>query len=484
MSHQNFSKTKDRILKVGEWLNSILANPRTRKIIYILFIIQAVYIAMSMKIGIPPDELTHIRFIEYYRDHSLSPFITEQSSGFAIGDVTREVSYLYHYLMSLLLRVLPFSMLNEYIILRFVGIGLSLLTLITSVKTMKLLKLPPSIITLGLLITANFSEFLLMSSSINNDNAVWLLTALGFYFSVQLWQQREKAIRPFLYLALVISFGAIVKKTFLPKALVFSIFELGFIWWHRQHLATMLKKLSAKDYLLIVLILFGIGLTFERVGVNVIKYRHVDVICDQIHEVKQCLEFGVYRRNYNLPSGHNLGAIPLFFFVPAWLFYTFGSIFGTQSWVGTFRPPFTINIFLVFIFFVFLIASFIKRKEFGKNSIPIQVLWIMSIGYIVINLVFNYLLYEKRGRYGLALQGRYIFPILPTFVILGIGYFNELIKKSKVTKVILSMLFIATLFGYSSLSGVISSHNIIEKPFQPIMIFDRENAISKFEPSI
>ena len=131
MSHQNFSKTKDRILKVGEWFNSILANPRTRKIIYILFIIQAVYIAMSMKIGIPPDELTHIRFIEYYRDHSLSPFITEQHSGFAIGDVTREVSYLYHYLMSLLLRVLPFSMLNEYIILRFVGIGLSLLTLIT-----------------------------------------------------------------------------------------------------------------------------------------------------------------------------------------------------------------------------------------------------------------------------------------------------------------------------------------------------------------
>ncbi|MBP7835102.1 hypothetical protein KA025_03390, partial [Candidatus Saccharibacteria bacterium] len=62
--------------------------------------IQAVVVALSVRVGYPPDELYHIRFIEYLANNGPSPFTGAQKNAFYLGDISRIPEYLYQYIMS------------------------------------------------------------------------------------------------------------------------------------------------------------------------------------------------------------------------------------------------------------------------------------------------------------------------------------------------------------------------------------------------
>ena len=102
-------KTDSRTRKLLKFFES----RKCTKIILIIFVVQAVYVALSFKFGVPPDERTHLGFIKFYAGNSLDPFINAQNSNFYVGEVTRDPSYMYHYLMRLVYLIRPFGIVAK-----------------------------------------------------------------------------------------------------------------------------------------------------------------------------------------------------------------------------------------------------------------------------------------------------------------------------------------------------------------------------------
>src|SRR5262245_11585955 len=110
------SKTNTLFRQLARFVNTPLA----RRLVLGLFVAQALVLVFVVRVGTPPDENNHIRFIEFYANHSLSPIFTDQiqTPTSTLGDKTREVDYLYHYTMSMVYRVSPLPTDGTYTLIR------------------------------------------------------------------------------------------------------------------------------------------------------------------------------------------------------------------------------------------------------------------------------------------------------------------------------------------------------------------------------
>src|SRR5580765_1995288 len=111
-------------------MQKILAILSSQKFFYFVlgfFVFEAAWLAFSGQYPMAFDESFHFGIIQVY-SHHLSPFITSQpSESFAWGAITRDPSYLYHFLMSFPLRFVAFFFKSGYVqvlILRAINIAM------------------------------------------------------------------------------------------------------------------------------------------------------------------------------------------------------------------------------------------------------------------------------------------------------------------------------------------------------------------------
>ena len=465
-------------------LSAWAGTKQARQIVYGLFIAQVIYLIFAMRIGVPPDELTHIRFIEYYKEHSLSPFIEGQESSFFLGDITREVSYLYHYVSSLIMRLLPLGSLAGYVVLRFVSLALAFGTLVMSAKLGRLLKIPEHIITIGLFVITNASEFLLMSAAINNDQVVWLAAASGLYLLVKAWQE-GMSLRILLLLASIVLLTSVAKKTFLPVGAVLALIAAVLAWRARANMLTELRKIRWPEIVLLIVMLVSLGLFVERIGNNIVRYGSIDVRCDAIHSTEQCLQYGVFRRNYRLDREGPPPVLAFRQFAPSWWHRTLERVFGPQAWTGT-TPP---AIWFTKIIHGLVILSLVGAATVARKKQPIDrqriFVFLLGLAYIIFNMLFNYQLYQRWGTFSLALQGRYIFPVIVPLVLVA-AYFISLLAK-KLNPIIsrsLVLILLVLVLTQSGLRQILRTDEFVRYPLAPQILFDTDNAIAPYEPGI
>jgi len=476
-------KISSKLRAFGLLLNRIFSSKYFTYAIIIIFVLQAIYILFSVKIGVPPDELTHIRFIEFYaKQENLSPIISSQTDSFALGDVTREVSYLYHYLMSLVLRITELAGLSAYVFLRFAGLAMTVATLFFVIRTAKLLEVPNKVIATSLLVVTNMAQFLLMSIAINNDNAIWLLTAASIFVLVKLWQSKTGQLRYLLWLVVLLVFGVIIKKTFMPLALIFTLTATYYLWQNRNKFKDLFASFKFIEIVMSLIIIVGIGLVGERVGINLIKYNKIDAVCDQIHSVENCKNYGVYRRNFELyeTAGTRTREINILQFKLAWAQKTVARSFGVQAWPGEIETPVVFNLSVIALLTLALVYGL---KNWRSDTATLLILAV-SLYYIVFNMLVNYSLYKRWGVFDLALQGRYIFPILVPLVIFSTYILWRGLGAQGLTRLRmpLAIVVISSVIFVSGLQLFVSDTRFISNPIKPVIIFNSSNAISKYEP--
>ena len=143
-------------------VSAFMGKPLARWLVLGLFVVQTVLLVCIVHIGTPPDEQNNIDFIQYYAQHSLSPVLTHQAPTYSLGDKTREVDYLYHYGMSLVVRVLPFSDNTEYKVIRLLSIVCAVLSLLALAAVLKRVGVSAATITTALLIITNLPMVLMV----------------------------------------------------------------------------------------------------------------------------------------------------------------------------------------------------------------------------------------------------------------------------------------------------------------------------------
>jgi|GEM_PF-1056307 len=428
--------------KIQSWLansfvilDKLFSSKLFRRLIIGLFVLQASYFAVTIKFGIPPDEGWHIGIIEYYKHHSLDPFITDQTSGFVLGDITRFSGYLYHYLMSLVARPLGFMGDYAYFVLRLINVVIAAASVYVLGKVGDEIKLPTKLTNFGLFILTNSMMFIFMAGAITYDNIQVFVASLCFLYLVRLLGKVNYLNTLSLVLWLLV--GLMIKKSFFPLAFLIGFAALVCVSMYIAKTKPNLKQMLAKEFaqskkmfiVLGILTLIFSGLFVERHVVNYAIYRSVDVICDRVHSKKNCTEYPIYKRNTALANEaeKTTTKIRKTVFAKAWLIEMRNSIYRVSAHKVMFLSSYFTA--AVIIFYIGCGLAYIRAFDFVKKESKLIIITSVAVAYGLVLMWVNYNTYNKYGVFGLALQGRYVFPVLGILLISSGYYLHKAIPE-------------------------------------------------------
>ncbi len=426
---------------------------QARLLVLALFTIEAVTLACITHIGIPPDETTHKLFIEYYANHSLSPFLHHQTPTYNLGDKTREVDYIYHYTMSLVYRLLPLAAGGKYIVIRLFSVVAGLGSFLLLARILKRLGISAGVITFSLLVLANVPMVLMMSSAINNDVFVWLGMLLGIWLLIRLWQKPTATDLVWLF-ALSLA-GGLVKRTFLPLGCVFILLAIILALKRRSAITRGLWPMRWQFIAACCVLLVFSGLFLERVGGNVLLYHAVTPTCEQVDGVAACKVFWANIRAQTFPPALPVSPTYLPVFSVRWLFESLQNVLDiqTQFWLHQVQPTIWMSRLLssIFIAGVGYGIFYDWRGRGAQDKRHIYRLFVVCVclGFIGVHLFINFQSYQEHKVFGLALNGRYIIPSLLPLVGLSAFYWSKLLASHQRLLVSLALATIL-LMGFGS----------------------------------
>jgi len=197
-------------------------------------------------------------------------------------------------------------------------------------------------------------------------------------------------------------------------------------------------------------------LNLKLYGVNILTYGSLTPSCLVMLTYEQCLENGVFYRNiYKIPrvfEGNILDAAKLVLqgkrtdpisYIPFWIIQMSKKIFGIMGDKSLYMKYEFLPFYFVY-FFIGIYQVFKNRKRLRTED---KVLVGISVFYALVLLYYhNYKTYITHDWRDLALQGRYIFPVLAPMYIVFSRYFLK-IKNKKVLKILTVLLIIIFLLG-------------------------------------
>lgn len=402
------------------------------------FVFQETYFALNIKLGVSPDEIHHYTLSSlYYQTQSISLIDTVSTYQFGAVSTT---PYLYYLIMGKSLNLNVFH-LQPLIFLRIFNIILSLISLYFFYQLIKLITKDKIIQICSLIIQTNLLMYVFLSSMVSYDNLINLMSIISTFLLLKFIDKFKRIY--LLLIILVTLLGTLTKFTYFP--LVFIQTLILFIYFkkyiNRQFLS---KKLSPKEWMVIFPIIFLTIINFNFYLNNYINYKQLDPSPEKVisQELLQKYNLQFQRNQEAQKTMKDRPLINLNTFFKKYFYQTEGTIFGILGHINQIKynndlKPYNLLIVISLTLFLVKIKSILKNKN-------IVVLIIISVLYIMIVFVNNYYQYLTYRIFGLALQGRYNFPILPNLIIIFIySLLSPFNKKIKILiTILISILFI------------------------------------------
>jgi hypothetical protein len=395
-------------------------------LLFTSFIFFSGYVALRLKPGIAPDEVGHFEFSKLFSYTLGIPKDTETTN--ALGWQIAFNPFLYYWINGRLIGLLKFisSMITDnqlLIILRFSSVLYSFLNLVVFYKILVELIHNEYFRLFSLFLFSQTLMYVFLSGSVSYDNLTNLFCSLGILFFVR-FLKNIKPIKNSFLLAISLTLASLTKYTVVPLILFVLI-----LW----AFTVIRKKVNFKGNERISwgLILVAVILVFANIylyGHNLIKFRGLTPACTDVLTLKQCDVNPFTVRSKELSLEHKMSISesvakgypnPLEYVVYSWIpnmLYRIHGILGQESY---FPSHIIIVIYLLYVWYLLLAVRYIHRLPF-----VFSLLALVLIGYSFVLLVMNY---ESELSYGfkqIAMQGRYIFPVISIFYAL-IGYTLE-----------------------------------------------------------
>lgn len=446
-----------------------------------LFVIESSWIAFSAIYPMVFDENTHFGIIQLYAHH-LSPIWTQQPANASwAGALTRDPSYLYHYLMSFpyrLIAALTSDQMVQVIFLRFINIGLFLSGLVLFRKLLLKTKVSPAIIHTAILFFILTPVVPLLAGQINYDNLLIPLVALTLLLASdvnsQLQTKRQLPYGKVLVLSAVCLFSSLVQYMYLP--IMTGVFLwLGWqtftLWRHDRsrvfnHTGAGWTATNWRNRLAIGLpVLIALGLFVQMYGVNVIKYHDLTPACDQVLSRTECAGYAPWLRNQEVLAKHlNPNTNPVLY-GGSWLYRMFVASFFTSSGGGqsgtmylSVNPMPVIFLSALAVFVIGGCLLILYRQKVFRGYEHMGLILFVTLFYTATLWLHNY---QDFMRYGekIAIQGRYFFPVAIPFMIILALAFRQLLGHRAHLKVALSAAaFVLCLQGGGALTYILNSN--------------------------
>lgn len=416
--------------RLGSKLTAILASRWFYRGVIIFFVIEALWIALSAGYPMAFDEEFHFGVIKLYAENWLPFLPPDAGSSGEFGAITRDSSFLFHWLMSFPYRLITLftdSHVATVIILRILNVGMFTAGLVLFYRFMRRVGTSAAFSNTALALVALIPVVPLFAGQINYDNLMMLFVAWTCLLVLELYngfRRREFDVRLAALLLAVCVFGSLVKYAFLPIAVVVVLF-VGVSAWRSFRTSDAWRKALQRSYKTLstgfkvgitALLLIGGILAFERYGGNTLKYGSPLSGCDRVMTVEQCMNFGPWGRDYQYAQTKgNVNANPLRY-TQTWLKGMHKRLFfminGKHHHVYQNYPPPPIiaNTATTLAIGGFIALLWYGRRVMRENPVLAFVV-IMSVAYSAALWAKTYSDYLATG-IPVAINGRYLIPIL------------------------------------------------------------------------
>lgn len=459
--------------------------------VMVVFLLQAVWIALSGRYPMAFDEDFHLGIIRLYAHH-ISPFWNTHPVGSeAYGAIARDPSYLYQYLMSFpyrLISAITTSQAAQVIFLRFISIGMFAASLPLYRRLLLKSGASRAIVHLCLAIFVLVPIVPLLAAQINYDTLLMPLAALTLLLSVSFVEEleRHKRINVKVLLLLVITglLTSLVKYAFLPILLVAFVYVVVAArrtypsakkFWLGIGTGLTLMTRRTRVVLLLLVVLSAV-LFMQRYGVNIVRYRTPVPDCGAVLTVKQCSSYPPWNRDYSLAqtkADRDTTRSPLTFsadwFYGMWM-RSFFAVDGPGTRFQTHGPLVLPGIgAIVFGSAAAIMTAVSLRRTFRRYDGQILGLFVAVVAvYIVLLWADEYHSFLQTGQ-AVAINGRYLLPVLPLFLtMLALGTNVFLKSRENLKLVFASAVIVCVVWGGGAMTYILRSNNAWYWPNQTV----------------
>jgi hypothetical protein len=448
--------------RITKKLHSLFGSNRFFWLIFGIFIFEASWIALSAIYPQAFDENFHFGLIKTY-SHYWFPYLSKQPVGGDVyGAVARDPSFLYHYLMGFIYRLVNLfvhGQVGQVIIFRFIDIGLFASSLPIFKKVLNRVGLSNQLANIILFLFILIPVVPQLAGQVNYDDLLMPLVAISALLSFNVIDQvkaKKLEVRSIVWLFLVCLIAILVKIEFAPIFLGIISYLIYLVYKnYKQSRSKFMQQLGSGwnkqsmvwRVFVIVLFLFLGSMFIQRDAVNVIEYHSVDPGCSQILTVQQCNSYSVWnadngRHQLIVDSKTKTSFMGPVHYLGSWAYWMWYRLFFAVNGPNNFTnyPPLPLPIaasIIIFVYFVYSILRY-RRSILKHNSYLVFLGWICLL-YVAILIYQGYSAYRYTDTLEL-MNGRYLLPILIFIGAIAGSAFSLSLKSSVAKKLIVAVL--------------------------------------------
>ena len=437
----------------------------TLGLLLVVFTLYSVFLALNLRSGSVPDEGYRFGVSQAFAETWGIP--AEIPLTHTTGEEAHRNPFMGYWIFGRALNVI--NLINpvstdwqELVALRIVNVIFALGAVIVTYLISKEIIQNKWLQLLPVFMLTNTLMFVFLSGGVSYDNPTNFFSALGIYFFIRALKNKEFVLNSLAWIT-SIAFGALIKHTVLPLAAAMFVIWLIFAIKHRKEIPWTKPDKKVLFYGLLLLLLVVLGLNVYLYGVNLIKFQSLRPSCFDTFSTEICdaSVFVIRARELGLPQKLTLVEAfkqgfpdPIRFVFDIWIREMLKRVFGIMGGVDNYFPI-NVTYFHIALYWIALLGFRYLKK------IPNLVKGLFFI-FAFYALVLIYTNYNSELAYGfykyVALQGRYIFPVigiafvLSTFVIEQVK--NKFLKYSTLAALVI-------LFFYSGPIRFILYHDTI-----------------------
>lgn len=378
---------------------------------------------------VPPDEHHHLDVVQIYQSTPglQIPNLPQYAK---LGAIANE-PWLYHAVVGKLMHVFSFvEAKHPLFIARAISLFFAFLYLVFFyLLAQRLLKSPWQVV-VAFAIQTNLLMFTYIAAAVNYDTFSNLFSVAALYALFRAFE--SESLNDFLAFAIAIALGCLSKITVLPLAFLCTLSLLIYpVVYHRdpfyyfksawQQWPKSSSRQRQISLLLALVVIATFAANIRLWGVNIMNYKRLVPTCDQVYGHKRCMQaHSNFKRDQQLSqrkfdASRLLGVAP---YAVHWSKLIVRRILGilAHRW---FHPSKRHSRVVFGFFAIALLSALVPWRQ---RSWPLVYPMALFVAYcLILMLRVNYKTYLASGDISIAVQGRYIFPVIALGIIAFTG---------------------------------------------------------------
>ncbi|HSW85846.1 MAG TPA: hypothetical protein VLF79_04565 [Candidatus Saccharimonadales bacterium] len=461
-------------------LSKYVGSSHFYRLVIGILIVQAAWIALTGRYPMAFDEDFHLGIIRLYAHHWLPIWSGQPPGADMFGAVARDPSYLYQYILSWPYRLIALFTNDQnlqVIILRAINIALFAYGVILFKRLLEKTKASNSVINISILLFVLIPIVPLLAAQINYDNLFLPVTA---FILLKTWEFKDRLnssnkidIKALMSLIIFCMLASLVKYAFLPIFIAIIIYILFSLWKNNRSLKGIFNKTRSAWLKLDRWWRIGLALTFivtsllfaERYIINIIRYHSPVPNCNKILSVSACSKYGPWIRDYTFENNKVEVSRSPVIYTKQWLygmwFRSYFAVDGPSTDFQTRRPLPVPSYSAIFFTVLAFIAAIAKRKTLYRKYNGQLISFLLGVAFIYVATLWvdEYLAFLRTTQ-PVAINGRYLIPVILPVIMVGSLAISELLKNYQILKVIMvSTAIFCSIWGGGALTYILRSND-------------------------